>query len=669
MRAFERYAFWGGVLVVLGAACYLRLAGLGDSAFRADTITFYDLCHRPVSGWTIFTHWIDLLGRTSQFPFPLAVTKGVIDILHLPPTDLVIRLPMALFGVLAVAASFFVGQAVAGRWFGLGLALLFALNPFHIQLSREAYYYAPVVAGTTLLTWSAVWAVAQRRRPTLFPWYYYVVTGLGFFLATYSHLSGWWLAALTVLVTLSVTSVRMRRTRRTAREFGILLTIFSVIALPLLFASWAVPFFVYNFMHPEVAANTRQVFGADTLPLGVMLGKLATSMAWGAAGWRSLFTVVILGLAGYAAIRQWKNRPAILVGWGFLIIGLALYRLGMLLTSTAFGARHASFLLPVYLVVLTLGIYECLNWSRWPRWGRGVLLAGLLGLAVGGMGKPALAARRLPGKPTPYKEIVRWCDTSLPSGALVLVDRWFEPWNELRVHNSTNVVFTFTIPNEPVDNYIKYRWRETARSFLDKFPDAAYLEIAKSYWEEPQVGPWDWPRQYFKRHQVFRNEPALYLQKLGLLYRDDGGKYNSRLIVDLFYNTREDVLARAAAENRSLACFYGAGWGYVKLWQQLQDFRDWRVMEGQAVIDIYNLGSAPLAGALVLRGMAVNGSKRVTAGSAFHGFKSGLLEEWTINPVMLKPGINSISLTDAFWKTGRAPLLVDSLQVIATSAQ
>src|SRR5262249_37631426 len=128
---------------------------------------------------------------------------------------------------------------------------------------------------------------------------------------------------------------------------------------------------------------------------------------------------------------------------------------------------------------------------------------------------PAFLCTKLDGKPTPYTKINAWVDSNLPPGALVLVDRWFEPWNEFRVEPSTNVISTYVLPNEPLDVYLQYHWRDTAINFFGHNPDAAYLEIAKSYWEKPEVGPWQWPRDHFARHVVIRNEAGLRLRGLG----------------------------------------------------------------------------------------------------------------------------------------------------------
>ncbi|NLE67650.1 MAG: hypothetical protein GX608_09535 [Lentisphaerae bacterium] len=107
---------------------------------------------------------------------------------------------------------------------------------------------------------------------------------------------------------------------------------------------------------------------------------------------------------------------------------------------------------------------------------------------------------------------------------------------------------------------------------------------------------------------------------------------------------------------------YGPEWGYVKLWQQLKDFRDWRIMEKEAALDVYNLTGAPSRASFRMRGMALNGGKRVAAqGGYHHGFRHLQLTEFVLEDIHLEPGLNRIRLSDAAWNLSKIPLLVDQV--------
>ncbi|MBN1268131.1 MAG: glycosyltransferase family 39 protein, partial [Kiritimatiellae bacterium] len=237
-----RVVTWASIGLIMAVGAFLRLADLGASAFRADTMEVWRLCHSPHSAATLFSDWLDIVGRTAQFPFAFAFTKGFIEFLGLSPTDTIIRLPSALWGLVAIPFAYLAGAALGRRKFGLFFALLFALSPLHIQISREAYVYAPLQAGCVLLLWSAAWTWHYRRLRQPFPARYFVLSGVGFFLACYSHLSGWWLAALVVPFTLGVLMWRRIKQSRGWREVVALVGVYGVLGAPLLFLPWAVPY-------------------------------------------------------------------------------------------------------------------------------------------------------------------------------------------------------------------------------------------------------------------------------------------------------------------------------------------------------------------------------------------------------------------------------------------
>ncbi|MEI6150308.1 MAG: hypothetical protein WCS01_14505 [bacterium] len=191
---------------------------------------------------------------------------------------------------------------------------------------------------------------------------------------------------------------------------------------------------------------------------------------------------------------------------------------------------------------------------------------------------------------------------------------------------------------------------KTGEAFFHKYPDAAYFEIAKSYYDRPEVGSWDWPEHYFSQRVGITNEAGLKLRRLGLAAREDFYAANSnRMIVTVYYNTREDILKKAREGGQTTVVLYAAGWGYTKLWRQIQgDFRDWRVLEKESTLDVYNLLDAATNRTVVIRAVSLNGGKRVRAstGAEFR-FPQGQIIEWRVENVGLKPGRNSLTLSDA----------------------
>lgn len=344
-----------------------------------------------------------------------------------------------------------------------------------------------------------------------------------------------------------------------------------------------------------------------------------------------------------------------------------IYFLSLFSAGSYYAQRHLAYLLPLYLSVMAYGVWHVSAWPfvhrliHSPVWRRMPAYA-LGGIAVALSLQPAWYCTQLTGKPIPYKEIAHWCDTQLPARTLVLVERWFDPWNELRVHNSTNVYFTFTVPAEPQDVFERNNWPATAKQFFNHFPDAAYLEYAISTRNTKGVVT----NVYFARSVTFTNKAAIRLAKFGVAYRDEFYDPSTNgMISTIFYNTHEDVIRHAREQGKTTLVLYAPSWGYVKPWQQFKDFRDWRVLEGQATLDVYNLTPQTNAVALLIRGMAANGGKRVRFGMLGQAdFQNLQLAEWRIERVPLKPGLNQFILSDVLWSAAKIPLLVDRVEVV-----
>ncbi|MBN1270399.1 MAG: hypothetical protein JXB04_12480, partial [Kiritimatiellae bacterium] len=424
-------------------------------------------------------------------------------------------------------------------------------------------------------------------------------------------------------------------------------------------------YFYYDVTHPEVKEQAVRATAHVARRTIVFIAQEAgTAMAWGRTGPRIAFAlaVVLAGLVLVAFNRRWRMGRLLA---GLLGGSVLLYYAGYVLTATPFAVRHVAFVLPVYLAFLALSVWRLsalppLRRFCGARLRRAVAWVGAaagLALFVG----PAWASMKLIGKPTPYKKVVQVVDQFLPRGAVVLVDRWFDPWNELKVHPSTNVFFTFTVPNEPLDVFKQVNWRQTAMDFLKKYPDAAYLEIAKSYAEVPEIGPWPWPREFFAHHVIITDEAGLRLRAWGLALRDDFYTPNTnRLVVEFFYNTPEDILARARAEGRDVLVLYGPGWKYTKT----NDYRDWRVLEDRAELEIHNLTDKTLAARIRLAAVAVGGTKRVDFGTeVVQTFEAHRLTPWEIGTIVLPPGKQVLRINDRLWSLARIPLLVGEVEI------
>ena len=165
---------------------------------------------------------------------------------------------------------------------------------------------------------------------------------------------------------------------------------------------------------------------------------------------------------------------------------------------------------------------------------------------------------------------------------------------------------------------------------------------------------------------VLSDHATDYLRRRGQAFREDAYTATNRVHVPIFYNTREDVLARARAEGRDSLVWFGPEWRYAKPWRQSGDFRDWRVMGEQGTITIHHLQDQPMEVRITIRAVAPSGEKLITAGGAAPAaFRPGELGGLVLPPRVLQPGENTIVLRDPRPQGGRVPLFVDTVLVEA----
>lgn len=625
-----------GITLLVLAAVLLRLWHLGAPSLRADTIVLWNICKQGISPADISNHWMEMMGLSGQFPIPMMMIQGFLQWTHLSVNEFNFRLLDVFWAGLTVFAAWQAGRRLLSLRAGLIWAVLLAAHPYFIQATREPYYYAPMVCGLVVLLWGA--ALVFRRYlgkdESLPAWQYVTVLILGTGLAVYSQPSGWGLVALIMLFVYLVLLVA-----RQWRVVLILSGILGLLALPMLLEPWGLAHIRALASSEHQQNNLRMIAGEYRKPVLDHLRDVWLTFSWGHGLLRAIPAALAL-LLWAEDLR--RNRKSIL-RWVIvaLFLGGAAFSLAAQMRAATFQtSRYMFSIFPLLLGGYAQGLAGLLDRLQKPL-RRRIAQGAIVLIFFVPLLPPAIQAVRLTGSPTPYKDIVRWCDTQLAAGTPVLVDRWFEPWNELKVYPSTNVFFTFTVPNEPLDTFLQINWRKTAEQFFEKYPDAAYLEISKSYWENPQVGPWQWPREHFKRHAVIRNEAGLKLRKAGLLYREDGGPYTNRLSVEVFYNTTDDLVSAARLQGRDALLLYSEGWGYAKPGWQQGHFEDYRTFTQAASIDIYNLKDAPLSGVIEISAASAQRPKTVSVNGTTTVFASGRLRTWTV-PVTLQPGENKI---------------------------
>ncbi len=638
------------LVVIVGSA--LRLTRLEPATMGGDVMEFYKIAQSGIRPSELLIHSPNYIGRLP--PFWFAVHNGIIQSLRMEVNFRTVRLPDAITGILAILAAFGAGCATGDRRVGLMGALIIAIQPLHAQMSRECYFYVPIVLGGFLATW-ALLRLANRDCLSAPPnTLFYALAIPGFLLLTNVQISSWLFAAAWVLALYALLLPRVFRGKLPWWHIGILSGLLFLFGLPTLLSEWGMRD-ALSVMFGDNKDYWSNVFG-EKHNLWTSAGHIATAYLVGRGGVRSAASTALLVLCviGWIAKRN-SSAPVRSLGW-FSLVTLILYALSHMKSIFPAESRHYASLTPILTIGCSLGLVWVSDFLaarlKLSPPAAGLPLAVFTLLLVALLAPPAWMVTRIVGSP-PFRQVSEWADRHLPPGTPVLCDRWFNPWNEFRVNPSTNVLYTFTVPSEPVQVYASSRWRETAKEFFAINPLAAYFE-QKTYWT--RLGPWTWPHSQFARQQEFADPVADRLDRMGLFYRSVGPDYPREWIpVTLFYNTENDLVERAAKAGDRILCLFGTGWTYTKT----QDYRDWYLLRDEASLVLHNLTASPMTATVNLTGVAVEGSVTLSGPSGPPAvFPPNQILARSIGPVSLAPGRNEISLSIRSGSPPGAALLV-----------
>lgn len=140
---------------ILLLAVWLRFSGLTAQSLWWDEVVSWQQASLP---------FIEMLSATAEDNYPPLFNWLVqLSMSLFGDTELALRLPSALLGVVNVLALYWVGSLAGGRLAGLLAALLLTLSPFHIWYSGEARMYALLACSATLFA-GAILSFATRPR-------------------------------------------------------------------------------------------------------------------------------------------------------------------------------------------------------------------------------------------------------------------------------------------------------------------------------------------------------------------------------------------------------------------------------------------------------------------------------------------------------------------------
>lgn len=537
------------------------------------------------------------------------------------------------------------------------------LLPFHVYHSREAYYYVVVMAFAAGMTLTTADLLARLRADGSLSVKQYGIWAAWTVLTCMTHMSAWGLAAACWLLMLGI-GIRFLRFHARQRHVVCMAGVAVLVAA---------------FMDRWVWRATAEI---DRVSSGV--GHLGGDFAWvaprvlpfftaGANAYGVMATGAIAIAAAYVLIkgRSGADSSDLVLESLTMVMAAGLVTVYAYVGAVGGGVAKLAYfsaLLPVFLA-WSVTILDCVASGVPARWAIALRIA-LPCLAVLLLARPAWMITQLDGKPVPYKKIREWLDTNLDPGSVVLVDRWFEPWNEMARYAPSKVFVTFTVPDEPYETYRQLRWPEVTQQAIEQDKAQAFIRLTRNF--EDRDGLWTWPETYFSRRGKVVNEVGVWLRDTGFAPVEDFYVANqNRVVTEFFYDRREDVVARKRAAGKQDAVFFDESMRFVKTGPlgifpiQTEQFMDWRLLEQAGTLEVYNLSDVKKTVRLKVQAVAPSGSKTVTGpgGQAFE-FRQGQLQAWVTEPLVLAPGENTVEFTDARWAQDMKPLLIAAVDVV-----
>ena len=183
----KRYWAWWVLLAILSIGGYLRLSHLGSGTMGSDVMEYYKICQSGVRPGELMLNSQKYVGEVP--PFWFAVHNWFIQTFRLEVTFGTVRLPDSLFGILTILAAFGAGRAARCSRVGLLTALFVALQPLHIQMSRECYFYSAIVLGCFLGMWGLLRLANRVERGEAPDAAFYALLLTGFLLLTFIQVS------------------------------------------------------------------------------------------------------------------------------------------------------------------------------------------------------------------------------------------------------------------------------------------------------------------------------------------------------------------------------------------------------------------------------------------------------------------------------------------------
>lgn len=289
-----------------------------------------------------------------------------------------VRLPAALFGVLAVYLTYLIGRRLYGDKVGLWAAFLLAVSPWHLMLSRPGYEAGVALMLLLLGVYLLILAVDQRNLK------YWILSAIAFGLGPHTYNSA--KIVVPIIVVYLVFMLRKKIVLKNLIVFGSILVIFATPLLLNLSSGRAQGRYkqVGITTDAEVTTNFyeyRKTFPAPAIINRIIFSKYSYFVVKGLENWVSYFSPTFLVMQGgprpqhsipyrgvlyfsemvlifygITAMRKYrglaKSIPILLIAIGFIPAAL---------TKDSFHVLRSIMTLPGWQFLAAIGLVELQN--------------------------------------------------------------------------------------------------------------------------------------------------------------------------------------------------------------------------------------------------------------------------------------------------------------------
>jgi mannosyltransferase len=328
-------AVWILTLITIAGA-WLRLSHLGAKSLWLDEGATVTLARVP---WQRFA-WIWWHGEANLQTIYFLMMRGWV---HLGSSEAFLRLPSAIFGIVAIPLLYAVTRKFAGVTASLAAAALLAFSPSAVYYSQEARSYSLAMLMVLLATYFFVRAVEENRPAD---WALWTVFGT---VAFYSHD----LAALVLLA--HAVSIFFKAPPVPWRRLIVCGAIIFVVALPgLTYIFRATPENLHFIWMPK---PTGKEFWHLAMFYGGSGAKAGLAIVLWTSGAVALWTASRYG----APDARW--RAALVMLWAVLpAVVLALVSL----RQPMFLQRYMIFSIPAVMLLAGIGAANLRKWRTGP---------------------------------------------------------------------------------------------------------------------------------------------------------------------------------------------------------------------------------------------------------------------------------------------------------------